>query len=74
MSSHKRKMIAPIVVALILILYYVAYFALIMSLVGTVGKILLGIIPLVFAVLMIAVCIERIKEIKQGEEDDLSQY
>ena len=67
-------MIAPIVVAALLVLYYVAYFALIMSLVGIVGKILLGIIPLVFAVLMIAVCIERIKEIKQGEEDDLSQY
>ena len=66
-------MIAPIVVAALLVLYYVAYFALIMSLVGAVGKILLGIIPLVFAVLMIAVCIERIKEIKQGEEDDLPE-
>ena len=34
----------------------------------------LGIIPLLFSVVMIKVCIDRIKEIKKGEEDDLSQY
>ena len=33
-----------------------------------------GVIPALLAATMIGVCIERIKEIKGGEEDDLSQY
>jgi hypothetical protein len=37
-------------------------------------KYALGIIPLLLSVLMVKVCIERIKEIKKGEEDDLSKY
>jgi hypothetical protein len=35
---------------------------------------LLGIFPLVFIGITVKVCIERIQEIKKGEEDDLSQY
>ena len=34
----------------------------------------LGIIPLIFSAVMLKVCIERIKEIKEGEEDDISKY
>jgi hypothetical protein len=37
-------------------------------------KFLLGIIPLVLSAVMIYVCVQRINEIKGGEEDDLSQY
>ena len=72
--SHKRKMIAPIVVSAILILYYVFYFGFIMALVGGILKIVLGIVPLALAAITIAVCVERINEIKKGEEDDLSKY
>ncbi|MBO4931649.1 MAG: hypothetical protein J6N32_04305 [Clostridia bacterium] len=74
MKSHKRKMIAPIVITVIMILYYVVYFGFLISMLDGVWKYLLGIIPLALAILMIAVCIERIREIKKGEEDDLSQY
>ena len=74
MKSHNRKMIAPIVITVIMILYYVVYFGFLISMLGGVWKYLLGIIPLALAILMIAVCIERIREIKKGEEDDLSQY
>jgi uncharacterized membrane protein len=35
---------------------------------------LLGVIPLLLAVVMIVVCKERIDEIKKGEDNDLSQY
>lgn len=32
------------------------------------------VVPIFIGVMMIKVCIERIKEIKGGEEDDLSKY
>ena len=74
MTSHKRKMIAPIVVSVIMILYYMLYFGLLIWLVDGIWKLLLGVIPLAFAAVTVTVCIERIQEIKKGEEDDLSQY
>ncbi len=74
MNSHKKKMIAPIVVSVILILYYIAYFGLIIWLLDGVFKFVFGIIPLIFGVFIIKVCIERINEIKKGEEDDISKY
>ena len=74
MKSHKRKMIAPIVVAVIMVLYYIFYFGLLMFALNGIWIILLGIIPPALSALIIAVCIQRIKEIKKGEEDDLSKY
>ena len=74
MGSKKKKMAAPIIVTVSVVLYYIAYFGCIMALLEGVWKYLLGIIPLLLAAVMIAVCIERIKEIKKGEEDDLGNY
>ena len=74
MDEHKNKMTAPIVVSVILIFYYIAYFGFIIRLLNGVFRFVLGVIPLIFAVLTIKVCIERIKEIKKGEEDDISKY
>ncbi|MBE6813762.1 MAG: hypothetical protein IKJ63_05225 [Clostridia bacterium] len=74
LSMHAKKMIAPIVVTVIMIIYYAVYFGFIIYAVDDVWKWLLGIVPVAFAALMIKVCIDRIKEIKKGEEDDLSQY
>ena len=67
-------MTAPIIVTILMILYYAAYFGFLISVLDGVLKYLLGIVPLVLTILMIAVCIERIREIKKGEEDDLSKY
>ena len=74
LKNHRKKMIAPIAVTFIVILYYIAYFGFILSLVGGIWKYVLGIVPLLLSALMIYVCMERINEIKKGEEDDLSQY
>ena len=74
MKNHKKKMIAPVVVTLVMILYYTAYFGFILSLLGGIWKYVFGIVPLLCSALTICVCIERIHEIKKGEEDDLSQY
>ena len=74
MKNHKKKMIAPIVVTVIMIIYYAIYFGFLISLLEGVWKYALGILPIAFIALMIKVCIERIKEIQEGEEDDLSKY
>ena len=74
MESHGRKIVAPIIVTILMILYYVIYFGFLISLLNGIWKYLLGFIPLAFSILMIMVCVERIKEIRKGEEDDLSKY
>ena len=74
MKEHKKKLIAPILVTIIMILYYVVYFGFLIALIDGVWKWLLGIIPLALSAVMLKVCIERINEIKKGEEDDLSKY
>ena len=72
--KKSKKMIAPILISVIIILYYVLYFGIFIALLGGIWKYVLGIVPLLFAGVMIKVCVERIKEIKEGEEDDLSKY
>ena len=74
MNKNRKKMIAPIIVTAILVLYYIVYFAFIISLLPGLWKYVLGIIPLIFSIVMVYVCIERINEIKKGEEDDISKY
>ena len=67
-------MIAPIVVSVIMILYYIVYFGFLITQVTGIWKYAFGIIPLALAGVMIRVCAERIQEIKEGEEDDLGKY
>ena len=74
MKSHKRKMIAPIVVTVIMILYFVIYFGFLIGLLKGFWRIILAVIPFGFSAVTVKVCIERINEIKKGEEDDISKY
>lgn len=75
MKEHKHKMIAPICITVIMLLYYALYFGILMALIESVIiKLLVGIIPLALSGVMIYICIQRIQEIKGGEEDDLSKY
>ncbi len=74
MKEKNKKLIAPIVISIIIVLYYVVYLGILIALIEGVWKWLLGIIPLALSVVMLKVCIERINEIKKGEEDDLSKY
>ena len=74
MKEQQKKLIAPIIVTAIMVLYYIAYFGFLISLIDGIWKWLLGIIPLALSAVMLKVCIERINEIKKGEEDDLSKY
>lgn len=74
--KYWKKMIAPVIVAVITITYYVGVSIFFMAVPGIpVGfKILMIVVPLILSAVMIGVLISRIKEIQGGEEDDLSQY
>ena len=74
MNSHRKKMIAPIVISVFMILYYIIYFGYLVLLLEGIFKYVFGIIPIMLSILIIKVCIERINEIKGGEEDDISKY
>jgi len=74
MDKRKKKMTAPIIVTVIMVLYYIVYFGFIISLLDGIWKYVLAIIPLALSAVMIKVCVERIEEIEKGEEDDLGKY
>ena len=74
MKSRLKKMIAPIVVSVIMILYFIVYFGFLITLLEGIWKYALGMIPLVLSAVLVKVCIERLTEIKKGEEDDISKY
>lgn len=75
MSNHTKKMIAPIVITAITVVYLVLYLTIVLYIEApmwmslTLGLILVGLIGV-----SIHVLIERINEIRSGEEDDLSKY
>ena len=71
-KEHRNKMIAPIIIAAVLIVYYVAIAAVFMLIpdLTVIMKLLMVIIPLALA----GVAVERVQEIRSGEEDDLSKY
>ena len=74
MESHGKKMIATIIVSAIMIVYYIVYFGFFISLLDGIWKYILGIIPFLLSAVMVKVCIERIGEIRKGEEDDIGKY
>ena len=75
MNDHKKKTAGAVGAAIVIILYYSLFFGIIMkSEESSTVKVLLGIVPAVLIIGVIAVCIQRIREIKGGEEDDLSKY
>ena len=69
--KYIKKLIAPILITILMIVYFVFYGYTLFISTNNIFTILL---PIILIVWMIKVCIERIKEINGGEEDDLSQY
>ena len=74
-DRKKKKTAGAIGSAIVVIMYYVIFFCIIMTSVESRAvKLLLGLFPAVLIIGVIVVCIQRVKEIKGGEEDDLSKY
>ncbi len=71
---HKKKMVAPVVITIVAIAYYIGYFVLLMAALKGILRILAGVMPIALIGIMLYVCKQRIQEIRSGEEDDLNQY
>ena len=74
MKNKKKQYAAPIIVTVLSVAYYAFYFGFLISIMDGFWCLFFGIMPVAFSAITIAVCIERIKEIKKGEEDDISKY
>ena len=73
-KENQKRYAVPIIITLILLLYFIVYFGVLIAILPKDWKYVLFIFPLALAVILIYVCIDRIKEIRSGEEDDLSKY
>jgi hypothetical protein len=79
MNIHKKKLIAPVVITALIVFFISLQFWAIVKVFNNIDwhialKITALVAPLAIAIALIAVLIERIKEIKKGEEDDLGKY
>ena len=73
--KYIKKIIAPVIITLILISYYFVFGGFIVKLdISVVTKILAAVIPLLLTGVTVYVMVERIREIRSGEEDDLGKY
>ena len=74
--NNLKKILPPILITLFIITYYIFYFCVLCAVLreNIIVLILFGIIPVVLSIGMLYVCIQRIKEIRSGEEDDISKY
>lgn len=69
-------MIAPVVIVALISIYYIAIGVIFayMNGVPMLAKIIALVVPTLLSGVAITVLIQRIKEIKKGEDDDLSKY
>lgn len=80
MDSHVKKLIAPIIITGLCLLTFLGWLLVpfLMVLFGIFIplwiRLLIGAITLTCSGVSIFVLIERMKEVRSGEEDDLSQY
>ena len=76
LKKHTKKLIAPIIITVLVVCYFVFYISvgLFITDVPSIVKILMLIIPIGLAILSVYMLIERIREIKGGEYDDIGKY
>ena len=75
-KENQKRYAVPIIITLILLLYFIVYFGVLIAILPKDWKYVLFIFPVALAVigLLIYVCIDRIKEIRSGEKDGLGKY
>ena len=72
---NKRKLVAPIVVTILMVLLVIGYLILWLDILKPLWvKIASVAVCLALIGVNIGVLVERVKELKKGEEDDLSKY
>ncbi len=74
-KKHGASIAVVIGITILVILYLCVYFGgFIFLLPNPFLQVLFAVIPIALALGMIFVCVQRIREIQGGEEDDLSKY
>ncbi len=73
--DHRKKMVAPIIITVVFLLYLIGYIAAL----AAASKLSLIMIPVAIPLIALGVGMvytlkSRIKEIRRGDEDDLSDY
>ena len=75
MSHHGKKMIAPVVITILFLLYLLVYIVTLAREAATEPLVILMGVPLVLlGIGSVVTLFGRIKEIRSGEEDDLDNY
>lgn len=76
MKTKTKKMIAPVIIVMLISVYYIAIGVIFayMNGVPMLAKIIALVVPGILTGVAVTVLVQRIKEIKKGEEDDLSKY
>ena len=75
MTPHWKKMIAPIIITIVFLVFLAFYIALLVKATAMQPLLILLAIPLVLlGVGMVYVLFTRLREIRSGEEDDLGNY
>ena len=71
-----NRYIGPVAVAVVMVAYFALYMAVSATVPGlpVVVRAVATLLPAVFIVLMIKTLLDRIKEIKKGEDNDLGKY
>ena len=75
-GMHWKKLIAPIIITVLVCIWFLFYIAVVLWIPGlpTVVRILGAVIPALLGGVAIYNLIQRIQEIRSGEEDDLDNY
>ena len=75
MTKHGKKMLAPVLITLVFLLYLAIYgFLVVMASLEEPMVILMGIPLVLLGIGMVYTLFARIREIREGEEDDLDNY
>ena len=75
MNTHTKKMIAPIIITILFLLYLTLYGWAVMEVANAAPVMIVLALPLIaLGIGMVYTLYTRIKEIRSGEEDDLSDY
>ena len=75
MTKHGKKMLAPVLITLVFLLYLAIYgFLVVMASLEEPMVILMGIPLGLLGIGMVYTLFTRIREIREGEEDDLDNY
>lgn len=75
MTEHGKKMLAPILITLVFLLYLAIYgFLVVKASLEEPMVILMGIPLVLLGIGMVYTLFTRIREIREGEEDDLNNY